>query len=121
MMMSRDTQIEDVTTNMASATKTGPMVNSQPIKYKNLETDPYNSTQAVDQAEMSPAKMMTRLNSNNMLPRVGISFTSSDQYRKEVPRLEELSDSSDGQERGVNVDIVDYTDEEDFFKLRDEQ
>ena len=74
----------------------------------------------MDQAEISPAKMMKNLNSN-MLPRVGISFTSSDQYRKEVPRLEELSDSSDGQERGVNVDIVDYTDEEDFFKLRDEQ
>ena len=94
-MMSRNNQIEDVTTNMASTTKTGPMVNSLPMEYKNLDTEPYNSYQAVDQAEISPAKMMTKLNSN-MLPRVGISFTSSDQYRKEVPQLEELTDSSDG-------------------------
>ena len=64
--------------------------------------------------------MMTKLNSN-MLPRVGISFTSADQYRKEVPQLEELTDSSDGQNQGINiVDIHDYADEEDFFKLRDE-
>ena len=57
-----------------------------------------------------------------MLPRVGISFTSSDQYRKEVPQLEELSDSSDGQNQGINiVDFDDYADEEDFFNLRDDQ
>ena len=60
--------------------------------------------------------MMSKLNSN-MLPRVGINFTSSDQYRKEVPRLEELSDSSDGQ--GVYDNINDNgADEKDFFNLR---
>ena len=42
-MMSRNNKIEDVTTNMASTTKTGPMVNSPPMEYKNLDTEPYNS------------------------------------------------------------------------------
>ena len=75
--------------NEGSGTKTGPMIISSPVVGKQMTTEPSNYTTQGS----TPAKMMSQLHSAAK-PRVGASF-ASDQYRKDVPKLEEITDSSD--------------------------
>ena len=61
--------------------------------------------------------MMKRLMSQQQ-PRIGIN-QASEQYRRPVPMLEDLSDSSDDQKRADIIFSQDSADEDDdFFHLK---